>query len=1476
MERTTNRQKKGTNAFTLAEFLVVIAIITILAGVSFVAAIKYQRRLRRMEMDRTAKEIFLAAQNQLSLETATGSIERLLKENTDDSDKKLGTAMDGGLYYILYQADAESSDDADIRERLLPFGSIDETVRTDGNYVIIYEPESGMVRTVWYSDQFVFSADDLSSEELAQAALSADKREQFGPEKQPIGYYAGDTIQNPSVVNPPEKLEKPKLTLINEDVLYAKVEDTNSGNASLRVWIEGVSSHAKGYIALTGTGSSRLIREDDGWRVILDDISIQNGRFAQLNRELKRSDGGNSESFIPGEDILVYAEAFTQTSSAKSDSYRSNSLFGNVNADKIVISSIRHLENLDKRISVFDPEGQAAAIGLSPIEENPKTYAVVQQKDLFWNKEDGGYCSNVNAIHGTDTENPIAIYYDNGSKTAQSQNGCFASIHPAFALSYNGNGHSIENVTIKPLQKALGDNAQKQDYATGLFGEVTKNLTVKNLKLVRFDVTSRSSAGALIGQAKGTGLNVAVQDVLSEYAIVVAEGKKPLTDLEKQVDAGAVIGGFDGEELFMTKTMAANIRPDSYVAETNQEEQAAPQDENSQDPSDDSACKIQSKYGDAGGLIGSVKGNLILTGCAASVYVDAKSYAGGLVARVVKGTDSQTVRIENSYVGAHTVNGEFLLTEPPSGSGSENVEFKTDAGRYNIVSRNQYAGGLAAVIPETSKISHAYVTASVYAKGKSADDDPKKLAFVAEYQTAKSIYAGCEADKSAYCYSVCVVNGETVSSDLGELETLKGKKAFHYDTTLPDTYPMPTILQLLLTDPETKDSVSGDKGQSLVTDKVYPKFASVHVGDWIEPEKQEPTENGMTINNGNRLWVDYVMDMPQGTEETYLTFAVTGEVSRIVKEGDKEIEKPVYYVVKSDMSGSQYYFTNSGDFSSISYRSIDPKVNNENGKRIERIVTEDGKLKIRLYIDDLSYPASSYRNIYDNGISGGFSNELAAGEYVRIRCYEEVRPYNGEDKYERINSMFEDVTEEGGIYTAYITNARHLENLNAYDSRVPITRAVQDKDILWQEDPDYQGDDAKPPYCKEMLDAYGKAMIYSGKDVRAEEGSFLPIVNDKITFYEGKNHIISKLHIDGTTWGNTSGAVFQSVGNEMTMQNLRLKDPYIVGKGSAAGLIGTAGDGSIPSGSSLTLTNVTIYGDEMHIKAKAGGYGCLGGAVASAQVESVKLDHVRVYGRNALLDSDKNVSGVSAGGLIGSMKVKKDVSIDQCLFSAYLDGEIYGNGVGGLIGKLEAVDGPDYGKAEITNCYVAGRNDTYFQSSDTDLLKDGVSLIGGWQVGGLIGCANGSLSISNTFSTAGLYNKNGIWGVTGGLIGQYDGNAKLSLTQCYYVGNMSKLENATGSWGDKTGVLIGVANGTAVKFNDCAYLKKSGNIIGSAGMWSNEQVTNTGLWPEATDEGYDSLKTYSYNAALQGQKYPYKIWTMEGDAKTYRGDWITQ
>ena len=64
-----NRQKKG---FTLAEALIVIAIIAVLSAVIFVAVFAYLRSMTKLEYDNYAKEMFIAAQNHLSMAESQG------------------------------------------------------------------------------------------------------------------------------------------------------------------------------------------------------------------------------------------------------------------------------------------------------------------------------------------------------------------------------------------------------------------------------------------------------------------------------------------------------------------------------------------------------------------------------------------------------------------------------------------------------------------------------------------------------------------------------------------------------------------------------------------------------------------------------------------------------------------------------------------------------------------------------------------------------------------------------------------------------------------------------------------------------------------------------------------------------------------------------------------------------------------------------------------------------------------------------------------------------------------------------------------------------------------------------------------------------------------------------------------------------------------------------------------------------------
>ena len=61
------RPKWRVAGFTMAEMLIVVAIIGVLAGVSFVAVQSYQKSMTQLQYDAVAKEIFIAAQNHLTL-----------------------------------------------------------------------------------------------------------------------------------------------------------------------------------------------------------------------------------------------------------------------------------------------------------------------------------------------------------------------------------------------------------------------------------------------------------------------------------------------------------------------------------------------------------------------------------------------------------------------------------------------------------------------------------------------------------------------------------------------------------------------------------------------------------------------------------------------------------------------------------------------------------------------------------------------------------------------------------------------------------------------------------------------------------------------------------------------------------------------------------------------------------------------------------------------------------------------------------------------------------------------------------------------------------------------------------------------------------------------------------------------------------------------------------------------------------------
>ena len=90
--------KKG---FTLAEILLVVAILAILVGLAFVAVNSYQRSMTKLEYDGYAREIFIAAQNHLSMAKSQGYL-GVTDFGTQD-------ASDPSVYYFAVNVDGGTS-----------------------------------------------------------------------------------------------------------------------------------------------------------------------------------------------------------------------------------------------------------------------------------------------------------------------------------------------------------------------------------------------------------------------------------------------------------------------------------------------------------------------------------------------------------------------------------------------------------------------------------------------------------------------------------------------------------------------------------------------------------------------------------------------------------------------------------------------------------------------------------------------------------------------------------------------------------------------------------------------------------------------------------------------------------------------------------------------------------------------------------------------------------------------------------------------------------------------------------------------------------------------------------------------------------------------------------------------------------------------------------------------------------------------
>ena len=450
MKRLNN--KKG---FTLAELLIVVAIIVILAGISFIALPRYLRLFRHLEYDNNAKEIFIAAQNHLTMAENEG----YLGINQFGNEEIESEKSTGAYYFVVNNSNVSTAyNNNSALKLMLPTGSIDNNVRLNGSYIIRYDKANAKVLDVFYTNENDstygrrFNESDYSTlmgirDVYTNGELATDnKLVRRNYEGKVIGWYGGEDVEKS-----PSTIKAPVISIENKDELKVTAEKLTP-QSEIRIILIGKTSGAEAYVP-----DSMITTSGDTFTCALD--SIKNGRFYE-----------NFPSFIPGENISVHAVAYINSALsniAYSSTLVTNSLFADGSTeDTAYITYFRHLENLDKAKSNLDT---------NDTENKLNIVNAVQLTDLDWSVVDKSLYSNK---------------YD--------------SVNITYQLKYDGKDHTIKNLIVT----CNNENG-------GVFGLINPNGTNPENKVSNLRILDESFANTSlnVGGLAGTITNTSIENV---------------------------------------------------------------------------------------------------------------------------------------------------------------------------------------------------------------------------------------------------------------------------------------------------------------------------------------------------------------------------------------------------------------------------------------------------------------------------------------------------------------------------------------------------------------------------------------------------------------------------------------------------------------------------------------------------------------------------------------------------------------------------------------------------------------------------------------------------------------------------------------------------------------------------------------------------------------------------------------------------
>lgn len=523
---------KANKGFTISELMITISISVIIGVIAIIGVASVRANMNKLKAPEAARQIYIAAENRMleykeyGFETGfddeiDGVGENIIYSPSDFDDWFKASGLDveaknsytfnaGGSMRVL-----SSQDDSDfIKKYLLPEGVIDETIIDGANYYIELNTLTKTIYGVYYC------LGDISYNEVFNL-----REKEFDVNDATVGYFGGALL---SSVNK-EVIAEPLIQIVNGEEHILEISLDAKVKTNISVEIEGLSSKKTGTLVIdedsylqNGEKHKMYYGEKDdviSYGIILDSLT----RFEGENKHF----AAQFPDFTPGEDlkVTVYirpSNDYLATSIVRS--FETNSLFYKMDSS-IQISSIRHLENLDKRISC-----------LSDIISKANKVEIVSNISF------SGYGDRI--IEKTSKNyyeaDMICTYDDKEVELFDPQGKSFYPVETTYIHSIEGNGHIIYDICINldSCENAglIGKCGAITISNLGLVGSMTKK--VLSTPVIKVSFNGDTNVGAFIGRCESARL----KNCFSTTTIEVAEATG---DNTKAISVGGFVGRAD-------------------------------------------------------------------------------------------------------------------------------------------------------------------------------------------------------------------------------------------------------------------------------------------------------------------------------------------------------------------------------------------------------------------------------------------------------------------------------------------------------------------------------------------------------------------------------------------------------------------------------------------------------------------------------------------------------------------------------------------------------------------------------------------------------------------------------------------------------------------------------------------------------------------------------------------------------------------